>query len=249
MTLAAVMPLPEGLPELAFAGALGRRRVRMIHRPGESPLFADADFCITARSIRNAACLKARSATTSAITASRTNSRTQRRARYHRKTRFGRSPSSVGAAGRHQFWRDHPRTDRPVIPTVVGGVHAIHAVDAAGVHPLLLAIGSERYVPYATVRKPQELLTIATRFWPGSIVARQVPVHRRERRQSRVGHSRRDRVLRHILEGDCGPIYISRPSTIDTLDYSGTGLNEGSKAGGRCGWPPRRSLAASCPPT
>ncbi len=37
----------------------------------------------------------------------------------------------------------------PVIPTVLPGVRAVHAVDAAGVHPLLLAIGSERYTPYA----------------------------------------------------------------------------------------------------
>src|SRR5439155_21352845 len=49
----------------------------------------------------------------------------------------------------------------PVIPTVVPGVHAVHAVDAAGVHPLLLAIGSERYTPYAELRRPQELLTNA----------------------------------------------------------------------------------------
>lgn len=28
----------------------------------------------------------------------------------------------------------------PIIPTVIPGLHAIHAVDAAGVHPLLLAI-------------------------------------------------------------------------------------------------------------
>src|SRR5262249_57586753 len=47
------------------------------------------------------------------------------------------------------------------IPTVVKGVHAVHAVDAAGVPPLLLAVGSERYVPYAAKRKPQELLTLA----------------------------------------------------------------------------------------
>ena len=45
------------------------------------------------------------------------------------------------------------------------GVQAVHAVDAAGVHPLLLAIGSERYVPYAERRRPQELLTRPTRFW------------------------------------------------------------------------------------
>src|SRR5207237_1475849 len=49
----------------------------------------------------------------------------------------------------------------PIIPTVVKGVHAVHAVDAAGVHPLLLALGSERYVPYARERRPQELLTCA----------------------------------------------------------------------------------------
>src|SRR6267378_462308 len=49
----------------------------------------------------------------------------------------------------------------PLVPMVVGGVRAVHAVDAAGVHPLLLAIASERYVPYAEVRRPQEILTSA----------------------------------------------------------------------------------------
>src|SRR5262249_58026710 len=49
----------------------------------------------------------------------------------------------------------------PIISTVIAGVHAVHAVDAAGVHPLLLAIGSERYVPFAERRKPMELLTCA----------------------------------------------------------------------------------------
>ncbi|HEY0138724.1 MAG TPA: UbiD family decarboxylase, partial [Nannocystis sp.] len=47
LTFAAVMPLPEGLPELAFAGALGGRRVRMIRRGGELPFAGDADFVIT----------------------------------------------------------------------------------------------------------------------------------------------------------------------------------------------------------
>src|SRR5207244_3304520 len=51
MTLAAVMPLPEGLPELAFAGGLGGRRARLIDpRAGHGnhlPIAADADFCIT----------------------------------------------------------------------------------------------------------------------------------------------------------------------------------------------------------
>src|SRR5438132_5400566 len=47
MTLAAVMPLPEGLPELAFAGALGGQRVRLIADNALSlPVAAEADFCI-----------------------------------------------------------------------------------------------------------------------------------------------------------------------------------------------------------
>src|SRR5688572_21272720 len=45
MTLAAVMPLPEGLTELAFAGALSRRRVRLARHSGHA-VHADADFCI-----------------------------------------------------------------------------------------------------------------------------------------------------------------------------------------------------------
>ena len=35
------------------------------------------------------------------------------------------------------------------------------AVDESGVHPLLLAVGSERYTPYNPVKQPQEILTIA----------------------------------------------------------------------------------------
>jgi 4-hydroxy-3-polyprenylbenzoate decarboxylase len=40
-------------------------------------------------------------------------------------------------------------------------VKEVHAVDAAGVHPLLLAIGSERYTPYMPAKQPAEILTIA----------------------------------------------------------------------------------------
>ena len=47
------------------------------------------------------------------------------------------------------------------IPATIPGIRSVHAVDAAGVHPLLLAIGSERYVPFQTVSQPQEILTQA----------------------------------------------------------------------------------------
>ena len=48
----------------------------------------------------------------------------------------------------------------PMVPVSIPGVKEMHAVDEAGVHPLLLAIGSERYVPYGK-RYPMELLTQA----------------------------------------------------------------------------------------
>ena len=46
MTLAAIMPLPEGIAEILFAGVLGGHRIPMIRRPDELPVLAEADFCI-----------------------------------------------------------------------------------------------------------------------------------------------------------------------------------------------------------
>ena len=47
MSLAAVMPLPEGMSELGFAGALAGRRIPMIQQKSGLPIYAEADFCIT----------------------------------------------------------------------------------------------------------------------------------------------------------------------------------------------------------
>ncbi|MBS0263312.1 MAG: UbiD family decarboxylase, partial [Planctomycetes bacterium] len=47
MTLSAVMPLPEGLSELTFAGALAGSRIPMIGGRDRLPIYADADFCIS----------------------------------------------------------------------------------------------------------------------------------------------------------------------------------------------------------
>ena len=46
LTVAAVMPLPEGLPELAFACALGGHRIAMVAPDGGLPMPAEADFVI-----------------------------------------------------------------------------------------------------------------------------------------------------------------------------------------------------------
>ena len=46
MNLAAVMPLPEGMSELTFAGALGGHRIKMVRRGDGLPVHADTDFAI-----------------------------------------------------------------------------------------------------------------------------------------------------------------------------------------------------------
>src|SRR5262249_20490771 len=138
----------------------------------------------------------------------------------------------------------------PVIPTVVHGVHAVHAVDAAGVHPLLLAIGSERYVPYAQVRKPQELLTCANAILgQGQLsLAKCLLIVAREDNPQLDIHDIAA-FFRHLLERIDwrSDLHFQTSTTIDTLDYSGTGLNEGSKVVIAAAGPRRREVAATLP--
>jgi 4-hydroxy-3-polyprenylbenzoate decarboxylase len=138
----------------------------------------------------------------------------------------------------------------PVIPTVVPGVHAVHAVDAAGVHPLLLAIGSERYVPYAERRKPQELLTAANAILgQGQLsLAKYLLIVAREDDSSLNVHDI-PAFFRHLLErADWrNDLHFQTRTTIDTLDYSGSSLNEGSKLVIAAAGSKLRDLATSVP--
>ncbi len=138
----------------------------------------------------------------------------------------------------------------PIIPTVVPGVHAVHAVDAAGVHPLLLAVGSERYVPYAEKRKPQELLTCANAILgQGQLsLAKYLLIVAREDDPDLDVHDI-PAFFRHLLRrADWhADLHFQTSTTIDTLDYSGTGLNEGSKLVIAAAGPPRRELPTALP--
>jgi 4-hydroxy-3-polyprenylbenzoate decarboxylase len=138
----------------------------------------------------------------------------------------------------------------PLIPTVVHGIHAVHAVDAAGVHPLLLAIGSERYVPYAPRRRPQELLTSANALLgQGQLsLAKYLLIAAKEDAPELDIHDI-PAFLRHLLERVdwTRDLHFQTHTTIDTLDYSGTGLNEGSKVVIAAVGPARRMLPAEVP--
>jgi 4-hydroxy-3-polyprenylbenzoate decarboxylase len=253
LTLSAVMPLPEGLPELAFAGALGGRRLRLIAQPGRLPIHAEADFCISGTvdperllpegPFGDHLGYYSLAHPFPVLNVERV---------YHRTgaiwpfTVVGRPPqedTNFGAI-------IHELTG-PIIPTVVAGVHAVHAVDAAGVHPLLLAIGSERYVPYAEQRKPQELLTCANAILgQGQLsLAKYLMIVAREDNPQIDIHDIAA-FLRHLLERVDWrtDLHFQTRTTIDTLDYSGTGLNEGSKLVIAAAGPPRQTLTPALPP-
>jgi 4-hydroxy-3-polyprenylbenzoate decarboxylase len=242
LTLAAVMPLPEGLPELAFAGALGGRRVRLVDylsaigrdRTIELPIAADADFCITGTVEPDKLLPEGPFGDHLGYYSLKHDFPVLKVERvYHRAdavwpfTVVGRPPQEDTTFGRliHEI-------TGPIIPTVIAGVHAVHAVDAAGVHPLLLAIGSERYVPYAERRVPQELLTCANAILgQGQLsLAKYLLIVAREDAPDLDVHDI-PAFLRHLLERVDwrSDLHFQTSTTIDTLDYSGTGLNAGSK--------------------
>ncbi len=253
MTVAAVMPLPEGLSELSFAGALGGRRVPLYVPKGPLPIYAEADFVLTGyidptRTLPEGPFgdhlgYYARAHDFPVMTVEKV---------YHREdaiwpfTVVGRPPQEDTTFGEliHEI-------TGPVIPSVLPGVKGVHAVDAAGVHPLLLAIGSERYVPYAREREPQELLTQSNAILgQGQMSLAKYLLIVAEQDDPQLDLHDIEAFFRHLLvrvdwRRD---LHFQTRTTIDTLDYSGTGLNAGSKLVIAAAGAPRRELATETPP-
>ncbi|MGZ4049748.1 MAG: UbiD family decarboxylase, partial [Bacteroidia bacterium] len=162
LTLGAVMPLPEGMSELTFAGALGKRRIRYSYADGFC-VASDADFVITGEVYPNSTKPEGPFGDHLGYYSLKHDFPLMRIHKvYHRNnaiwpfTVVGRPPQEDTSFGAliHEITGD-------AIPKEIPGLKDVHAVDASGVHPLLLAIGSERYTPYNNERKPQEILTIA----------------------------------------------------------------------------------------
>ncbi len=234
MTVAAVMPLPEGMPELAFAGLLAGQRIPMVQYDKYLPMPAEADFVICGT-----------------IDPKRQKPegpfgdhlgyyslvhdfpmiRVDRV--YHRPdaiwpfTTVGRPPQEDTSFGAFI----HELTGA-LIPEVLPGIKAVHAVDAAGVHPLLLAIGSERYTPYSKRERPQELLTQANAILgQGQLSLAKYLFIAAEEDNPALDIHNIEAFFEHILtRADwCRDLHFQTSTTIDTLDYSGHGLNQGSK--------------------
>jgi 4-hydroxy-3-polyprenylbenzoate decarboxylase len=230
--VSAVMPLPEGISEMTFAGVLGGRRFRYAYDDGYC-ISTDADFVITGSvspkenkpegpfgdhlgyySLQHSfPLLKVHKvyARKNAIWAF---------------TVVGRPPQEDTSFGQ----LIHEMTGS-AIQQEVPGLLEVHAVDAAGVHPLLFAIGSERYTPFAQTKQPAEILTIANHvLGTGQLsLAKFLFITADDTKQLHAHEP--IAFLSYLLER----IHLDRDihfytnTSIDTLDYSGTGLNTGSK--------------------
>lgn len=250
-TVAAVMPLPEGLSEMTFAGLLAGRRFRYYYDKEGYAISADADFVITGDIHPNETKPEGPFgdhlgyySLTHPFPLLKVKKLYARKDAIWPFTVVGRPPQEDTSFGQ----LIHEMTGE-AIPKEIPGLKEVHAVDAAGVHPLLLAIGSERYTPFLETQKPAELLTIAHHvLGTGQLsLAKYLFITADENDQIRTHHI--PEFFQYILERlhlD-RDIHFHTHTTIDTLDYSGTGLNSGSKVVFAAYGPAIRTLSREVP--
>ncbi|MCF1715788.1 UbiD family decarboxylase [Flavihumibacter sp. RY-1] len=249
-TVSAVMPLPEGMSEMTFAGLLGSRRFRYTYRDGFC-ISTDADFVITGEVYPEENKPEGPFGDHLGYYSLRHDFPLMRvKAVYARQnaiwpfTVVGRPPQEDTSFGQliHEITGD-------AIPQEIPGLKEVHAVDAAGVHPLLLAVGSERYTPYLPTKQPAELLTIANHVLGTGQLSLAKFLFITADDQNRVSTHHEQAFFEYLLER----IHLDRDvhfhtnTTIDTLDYSGTGLNTGSKVVFAAYGEPVRTLCQSVP--
>ncbi len=239
-SVAAVMPLPEGMSEMNFAGVLAGKRFAYTYIDGFC-VSTDADFVITGEvysgenkpegpfgdhlgyySLQHP------------FPVMKVHKVYARKNAIWAFTVVGRPPQEDTSFGQ----LIHAITGSAV-SNEIPGLKEVHAVDAAGVHPLLLAIGSERYTPYLENKKPAEILTIANHILgTGQLslakfvwITAEASKNKKESSASSLDVNKVPEFLQYMLSrmDFSTDLHFYTNTTMDTLDYSGDGLNSGSK--------------------
>ena len=249
-TVAAVMPLPEGMSELTFAGILGGRRFRYKYIDGYC-VSTDADFVITGEVMPEDVKPEGPFGDHLGYYSLKHDFPLMKVHKvYARKnaiwpfTVVGRPPqedTSFGAL-------IHSMTGS-AIQNEIPGLKELNAVDAAGVHPLLLAIGSERYTPYMPVKQPAELLTIANHMLGTGQLSLAKFLFITSDPENKLNTKNIPEYFQFIFERiDLSrDIHFYTKTTIDTLDYSGESLNSGSKVVFAAYGDKKRNLSSEIP--
>lgn len=230
-TLAAAMPMPSNIPEVVFAGMLAGRAFRYQILNGWV-ISTDADFCILGEIQPS---LKPEGPFGDHIgyysgkhlfPYMKVHKVLHRPNAIFPFTIVHRPPAEDTTFGDliHELVQ-------PMVPVSVDGLHEMNAVDAAGVHSLLLAIGKERFQPYAP-REPMELHKVANALlgFNQASLAKYLWIAAKEDAPN-LSVRNIPEFFEHMLsrlhfERD---LHFQTSTTIDTLDYSGSSLNHGSK--------------------
>ena len=249
-SVAAVMPLPEGMSEMNFAGVLAGKRFGYTYKDGFC-ISTDADFVITGEvfpgenkpegpfgdhlgyySLRHP------------FPVMKVHKVYARKNAIWAFTVVGRPPQEDTSFGQ----LIHSMTGSAV-SNEIPGLKEVHAVDAAGVHPLLLAIGSERYTPFLQNKKPAEILTIANHILGTGQLSLAKFVFITADDTNQISTHEVPAYLQFLLERIdlTSDIHFYTKTTMDTLDYSGENLNAGSKVVIAAYGDVKRSLANSVP--
>ena len=249
-SVAAVMPLPEGMSEMNFAGVLAGKRFGYTYKDGFC-ISTDADFVITGEvfpgenkpegpfgdhlgyySLQHP------------FPVMKVHKVYARKNAIWAFTVVGRPPQEDTSFGQ----LIHSMTGSAV-SNEIPGLKEVHAVDAAGVHPLLLAIGSERYTPYLQNKKPAEILTIANHILGTGQLSLAKFVFITADDTNQISTHEVPAYFKFLLERiDLNSdIHFYTKTTMDTLDYSGENLNAGSKVVIAAYGDVKRSLANSVP--
>ena len=231
-SVAAVMPLPEGMSELMFAGVLGGRRFRYCYKNGYC-ISTDADFVITGEVLPGDNKPEGPFGDHLGYYSLKHPFPVMKVKKVYAKknaiwpfTVVGRPPqedTSFGSLIHH--------ISNTELQKIIPGLKEINAVDAAGVHPLLLAIGSERYTPFMPVKCPAELLTIANRILGTGQLSLAKFLWITADDSNKLSIKDIAMFFQYMLEriDFCRDVHFYSNTSIDTLDYSGSGLNSGSK--------------------
>ena len=231
-SLSAVMPLPEGISEMTFAGLIGGRRFRYTYRDGFC-ISTDADFVITGEVHAGETKPEGPFGDHLGYYSLQHPFPLMKVHKVYAKknaiwpfTVVGRPPQEDTSFGEliHELTGGAIKQEIP-------GLKEVHAVDAAGVHPLLLAIGSERYTPYMPAKQPAELLTIANHILgTGQLSLAKFLFITADETNRLTTHDIPEFLMYMLVRMDLGrDVHFYTNTTIDTLDYSGSSLNSGSK--------------------
>lgn len=250
-SFSAIMPMPEGLSELTFAGMLGGRRFRYFRDPQGHIISGDADFVITGTIEKNRKLPEGPFGDHLGYYSLQHDFPVMKVDKvYHRKnaiwhfTVVGRPPQEDSSFG----WLIHELVAE-LTPGEFPGLKDIHAVDAAGVHPLLLAIGKERYMPFREP-VPEEIITIGNRILGSgqTSLAKYLFITAEEDNPNLDIHNLPE-FFHHVFSriDFSRDLHFQTKTTIDTLDYSGSSWNGGSKLLVACRGQVKRTLSREIP--